>query len=186
MGPIPRGCCVIGCGEAARIDVPAFFCGTRAFCVRHRHRIGYTFVGQSDAEAAQAARERRLERTPGQSASCAFPKGRTQQADRQLQTHTDRKVTVRVANAYQSAPAAYRLTLVGAAVMSAGGRQPLFDSIPSLDRSQCTDRPAASTEVGRHGHGRQGDLPFPVQCEAVKIRVMGRTEYKTAQPELGT
>ncbi len=79
-----------------------------------------------------------------------------------------------------------QLTLVGAAVMSAGGRQPLFDSIPSLDRSQCTDRPAASTEVGRHGHGRQGDLPFPVQCEAVQIRVMGRTEYKTAQPELGT
>ena len=118
-------------------------------------------VGQNDAEVAQAARERRLERTPGWSASCAFPKGRTQQADRQLQTHTDRKVTVRVANAYQSAPAAYRLTLVGAAVMSAGGRQALFDSIPSLDRSPCIDRPAVSNEVGRHGHGRQGDLLKP-------------------------
>lgn len=25
MGPIPRGCCVIGCGEAARNDVPKLF-----------------------------------------------------------------------------------------------------------------------------------------------------------------
>jgi hypothetical protein len=92
-------------------------------------------------------------------------------------TH-DRKVMVRVANAYQSAPAAYRLTLVGAAVMSAGGRQALFDSIPSLDRSPSNDRPAASKEVGRHGHGRQGDLPYPVQCEAVQIRVRGCSEYE--------
>lgn len=103
------------------------------------------------------------------------PEGRSRQTANCKHTPT-RKVTVRVANAYQSAPAAYRVTLVGAAVMSAGGRQAFFDSIPSLDGSLGDDRPVSSKEVGRHGHGRQGDLPYPVQCEAVQIRVRGRSE----------
>lgn len=109
-------------------------------------------------------------------------------------TH-DRKVTVRVANAYQSAVAAYRVTLVGAAATSAGGRQALFDSIQVSAGRQANGDLIQALRLGDTDTGGKATCPNPVQYEAVKTacgesrRVKnptGGVRNRTAQPGLGT
>lgn len=81
-------------------------------------------------------------------------------------THTGGNPTQEVANLLQTALAAYRVTLVGAAEMGARRRQPPFDPLRSRQalRLGDTDTGCAVTRTN------------PVQREAVRIRTGGRSE----------
>ena len=89
----------------------------------------------------------------------SFPRKGTSGRPPTANTH-DRKVTVSLARGYQSAIAAYWVTLVGAAVMSAGGRHASFDSISRRRRLQ-TMTSLNGADVGRHGHGNSGNREQP-------------------------
>jgi hypothetical protein len=86
-----------------------------------------------------------------------------------LQTHTVREDALTLAKRQQTAVAAYRGNLVGAAATGAEVRQHLFDPIPSR-----------GAKLGDTDTGTWATKINPVQREAVRIRIGGRPEMNGA------
>lgn len=126
---MPRGCSVIRCGAAARIDVPKNFLSGFGR-TSHFSGLRALYTGRTDAKSAGRRAGACLHQ-----AVCLMGLGdsvRTQPADRQLQTHTGGNPRLTRAKRQQTAIAAYWRNLVGAAVMGARGRQPPFDPLQDL------------------------------------------------------
>lgn len=161
----PRGCCVIRRVSAARNDVPKIFSagdsrteGFSEMCAIRRQR--------KDADARPKDR-RNL-------ASGGLPGAPWRQPGRSRQTANCKRHTPGEtprddsARSSQTALAACRVALAGAAETGAGRRQPPFDPIR-----------ASGFGVGRHGNGRRGDTHRPCYfVKLVKIHHPGRLEQE--------
>lgn len=153
-----RQCSVIRCWRSRRNDVP---CDARENSYTHLRQS--CLQGRQPSEGSAARTHRGLPFAPLRG---------TQKADRQLQiTHTS-KDTREVANLSNTALAACRITLAGAAETGARSRHASFDPIR-----------VSGAVLGDTDTGGAATRTNPVHFEAVQIRAGGRSKFERRYPD---